>query len=289
MAAVTLGVGYVGPPASAPKRRRRWIGAVVGAWIVVLALISWWSIRNDPATVPEQRSIEQAMPSLREAAGVLLTAAESAAARGGPVPWAVRLGEVRSESCSLTPVRPGVQGSRDVVLYVPQGQAKAAFDQVAAALPGDFHASVLATRVATRLSFYADAGNFIAVDGEAQPDDQVLVLSAGTGCRPGTTAGGSDPAPGAAPAVLGETLAALGGPAGAAVTTETVACPGGGTAATYQATAGRSGDGPRGVPAGVTPVWSQAGGWAYAQGPVFVVVDDNGENLRLSVTTTCGQ
>ncbi|MFI1991425.1 hypothetical protein [Actinoplanes sp. NPDC020271] len=288
-----------GPPALAPKRRRRWLTAVVAAWVMVLGLISWWSVRNDPPTVADQQGIEQAMPALRRAAGVLLGAAGSAASTNVPSrneipgrttsgpPWAVRLGAVRSESCALTPVRAGVEAHREVFLYVPQGQAKLALERVAATLPSGYHADVMDLRIGTRLSFYADAGDFIAIEGEAKPDDQVLTLSVATGCRPGTTAGGSDPAAPPVPAVLGETVTALGGRPDAEVSTQAVACPGGGTAATYQAAAGPGGDGPRGVPSGVTPVWSQAGGWAYAQESDFVVVDDSGENLQVSVTTAC--
>jgi hypothetical protein len=224
--------------AGAPRRRRRrWIGAVVAAWILVLGLLSWWSIDNDPATVPEQRDLEQAMPALRTAAGTLLAAADRVSAADGR--WAVRLGAVRTEKCELTPVRNGVNAGRDVFLYVPEGRARDALDQVAAALPGGYRAGVVALRVGTRLSLYADAGDFIAVEAQAQAADQVLVLSVDTGCRPGTAAGGSDPAAGAVPATLSRTVTALGGPAGATVTTQVVACPGGGTAATYQATAGR--------------------------------------------------
>ncbi|WP_436525912.1 hypothetical protein [Actinoplanes sp. HUAS TT8] len=285
------------------------MSAVVGAWIVVLALLSWWSIRNDPATVPEQRSVGQAMPALRKAAGVLLAAVDRAVAQGvaapsstpaDGAPWAVRIGAVRADSCELTPVRDGVEAGRDVYLYVPQGRAQEALERVAAALPKEYRAGVVAARVGTKLSLFGDAGDFIAVEAEGQADDQVLTLSVATGCRPGTVPRGndsgglseelgSDPAAGVAPTALGETLAALGGRAGAAVSTQVVACPGGGVAATYQATGGASGDGPRGVPAGATPVWSGAGGWAYGKGSESVVVDDNGENLQVSVTTTCAQ
>ncbi|WP_255657753.1 hypothetical protein [Actinoplanes sp. L3-i22] len=284
---------------AARKRRRRWIGAVVAGWIVVLALLSWWSIRNDPATVPEQRDVRQAMPALRTAAGVLLDAATRAGvpsrnegADGVPadgLPWAVRLGAIRTASCPLTPVREGVDVSRDVFLYVPQGLARAALGRVAGILPESYRAGVVAARVGTTLSLFADAGDFIAIDADAKADDQVLTLSASTGCRPGPADLGSDPAAGPAPATLTGTVRALGGPAGAAVSAQVVACAAGGSAATWEATAGASGDGPRGVPAGVTPVWAGAGGWAYRIGSESFVVADSGENLQVSVTTACGQ
>jgi hypothetical protein len=275
----------------------------VAGWILVLAGLSWWSIRNDPATVPEQRDAGQAVPALRKATDVLLhtaglVASASVPSRNetpgnavpGPLPgppWVVRLGAMRSESCRLTPVRDGVDVGRDVFLYVPQGQARAALEGVAELLPENYRAGVVAARSGTTLSFFADAGDFIAIDAEARPDDQVLTLTATTGCRPGPVVMGSDPAAGPVPATLRGTLTALGGRADAEVSVQAAACPYGGTVATYEATAGASGNGPRGVPDGVTPVWSGAGGWAYDEGPDSVVVDASGENLRVSVTTGC--
>ncbi|GIF06027.1 hypothetical protein Asi03nite_35650 [Actinoplanes siamensis] len=313
------------------------MAGVVAFWAAVLAGLSWWSVRGDPATVPEQRDVGQAMPALRRASGTLLAAAGSAASgsgglgnvgsgsatpdsaapngtmSGGATPhsavpngasalgaasngaaagserWVVRLGELRSETCQLTPIRAGVNTFREVFLYVPQGRALDAFDQVAAALPREYRAGVVSARVGTKLSLFADAGDFIAIEARARMDDQVLTLSARTGCRPGSPDPGSDPAAGAPPATLAGTVAALGGRADAEVSTLAVACPGGGTAATYQAIAGPSGDGPRGLPDGTTPVWSGADGWAYRQGPESVVVAAGGENLLVSVTRPCGQ
>ncbi|GAA2696869.1 hypothetical protein Apa02nite_070680 [Actinoplanes palleronii] len=263
------------------KRTRRWLLAVVAGWVVVLAGVSWWSVRNDPATVPEQRDAGQAMAPLRKAAGTLLAAAENG-------PWVIRLGAPHVETCRLTPVRDGRRAGQDVFLYVPQGQAEAALDQVAAALPGDYRAGVVPTKAGTRLALYADAGDFIAVEAHAEPADQVLTLSADTGCRPpGVTTAATGPAAGPAPATLTETVVALGGTAAAEVSVESAGCPEGGVAATYRATAGASGDRPVGVPAGTTVVWSSAGGWAYRKGSASVVVDANGERLQVAVTTAC--
>ncbi|WP_212847385.1 hypothetical protein [Actinoplanes ianthinogenes] len=285
----------IGPPRASGKRRRRWPAAMVAGWIVVLAGISWWSVRHDPATVPEQQELAQAMPALREATGTLL-----AAAQGGP--WVVRLGTPRTSTCELTPVRDGTAAGQDVVVYVPEGQARTALNEVAAALPGGYRAAVVPTRAGTRLSLFADAGHFIAIEAQAQAADQVLTLSVDTGCRPGTAdeaaavpgAGTSAAVPGAGtaaavPGTLAETVAALGGTPGGGVAVQTIACPGGGTAGTYRSVAGASGSGPRGVPSGVTLVWSGAGGWAYRNGSESVVVDASGGKLQVSVTTACGQ
>ncbi|WP_239082166.1 hypothetical protein [Actinoplanes teichomyceticus] len=268
-----------GPPA--PRRRRRVLVAALTGWVVALSGMSWWSARNDPPTVAEQRDLRQAMPVLREAAGTLLAAAQTG-------PWVVRLAAPRVEKCRLTPVLPGRNAGQDIVLYVPQGQAEAALDRVAAALPGGWRAGVVPTRAGARLSLFADAGDFIAIEAQAGADDQVLTLSADTGCRPvGPGRDGGGPEPGPEPATLAETVAALGGPAGPAVAVQSVPCPAGGVAATYRATAGASGDGPRGLPGATAAVWSGAGGWAYRNGSDSVVVDAEGERLQVSVTTAC--
>ncbi|WIM96132.1 hypothetical protein ACTOB_008293 [Actinoplanes oblitus] len=284
---MTVPEDFAGVPVTVPgrKRRRRWPAAVVAGWIVVLAGISWWSVRHDPATVPEQQDLGEAMPALRAATGTLLAAA-------GDGPWAVRLGAPRAETCELTPVRDGTDAGQDIFLYVPEGQARTALNEVAAALPERYRAAVVPTRAGTRLSLLADAGAFIAIEAQAQAADQVLTLSVDTGCRPGkpdrtgTSAAPVAPA-GAVPALLGETVAALGGVAGSGVSVQEIGCPAGGTAATYRAAAGASGGRPRGVPDGVTPVWSGAAGWAYRKGPASVVVDASGERLQVSVTTPC--
>ncbi|MBB4737689.1 hypothetical protein BJY16_001148 [Actinoplanes octamycinicus] len=275
----------IGTPVTPPRRERRWRWpvAVVAGWVVALTGISWWSVRNDPATVPEQQDLRAATPALRAATGTVLAAAQSG-------PWVVRLGAPRTGTCELTPVRDGASAGQDVFLYVPEGQARTALDAVAAALPGGYRAAVVPTRAGTRLSLFADAGDFIAIEARAQAADQVLTLTVDTGCRPGTPgdAGAAGTAPGEpAPATLTETVAALGGPAGGGVSVQAVRCPAGGTAATYRATAGPAADGPRGVPGGVTPVWAGAGGWAYRKGPESVVVDASGERLQVSVTTGC--
>ncbi|WP_231956808.1 MULTISPECIES: hypothetical protein [unclassified Actinoplanes] len=261
-------------------KRRRWVVAMVAAWILGLTGLSWWSIRNDPATVPEQRDLGQAVPALRKATGTLLAAADG--------PWAIRLDALRTEKCRLTPVRDGLDAKRDLVLYVGEGQTRAALDRVAGGLPDGFKAGVTPSRAGSRLSFFADAGDFIAIEGEAGAADQILTLTLDTGCRPGPATLGADPAAGAAPAVFGKTVAALGGTAGAPASVQAAACPEGGTAVTLAGAGGASGDRPRGIPEGTTPLWSGPDGWAYRDGAASVVVDATGQNLTVSVTTGCG-
>ncbi|WP_433827485.1 hypothetical protein ACQP2E_36400 [Actinoplanes sp. CA-015351] len=274
------------------KGRRLRTAAVVTAWVAVLLAVSFWSVRKDPPTVAEQRDIAEAMPELNRATGSLFAAA------AGDDRWVLRLGELRIEDCSITPVRPGRVASRDLTVFVPEGEARTALDAIAAGLPDGYQPSVMAMRGGTRLSLYADAGVFIAIEAEALSVDQHLTIRVDSGCRPASgTAQTTDPVAGPAPASLAAVLAALkagtpaepGASAPAQPRTRAVTCPDGGTAATFVADGGTADpeDGPRGVPDGAVPVWGDAGGWAYRMGSESVVVTAQGERLQVSVTTAC--
>ncbi|MDI6103915.1 hypothetical protein QLQ12_35400 [Actinoplanes sp. NEAU-A12] len=244
----------------------------------------FWSVRHDPPTVPEQRDIGQALSGLRAASGAVVAAAQAER-------WVLRLGELRVDDCAITPVRDGQEATRDVTLYVPEGDARAALDAIADGLPADYRAGVLASRGATLLSLFADAGEHVGVEAEAHAADQVLTVQIFTGCRPsGSELDRADPAVGAVPALLDATVAGIGAGGGTGVpASRAVVCPGGGTLSTFEADAGPAGpeSGPRGVPDGTEPVWVEAGGWAYRAGSESVVVTSVGERLRVSVTTGC--
>jgi hypothetical protein len=319
MAAVT-GPGYGYPPPGGSGPRRRWLPVVVGVWGVVLLAAVFWSVRNDPPTVPEQRTAGQAVAVLRAASGAVVEAAQDER-------WVLSLGALRVEECSITPVWDGQEASREVTLYVPDGDARAAFDTVADRLPAGYRAGVIGARGGTRLSFFADAGENVGVESEANSADQVLSLRVFTGCRPasadldrGDPAAGTAPptlaavvaeitatgaespsatlgpngSPSTAPGPSGSTVPGPGGstspgPGGSSVETMAVACPGGGTASTFVRDAGSAGvdDGPRGVPEGTVPVWADAGGWAYRMGSESVVVTVEQQRYRVRVTTAC--
>ncbi|MBO3740583.1 hypothetical protein J5X75_24040 [Actinoplanes sp. NEAU-H7] len=293
------------------------IGGVT-AWAVLLLGGGLWSVRSDPPTVPEQRDAGQALPVLREAAGAVVSAAQ-----GGE--WALRLGALRVEECALTPAWDGAEISREVTVYVPEGEARAALDGIAAGLPAGYRAGMTVTRGATRLSLFADAGEFVGVTAEASSADQVLRILISSGCRPGVERlDRADPASGPAPELLTETLAALGKPSpadgnpspadgnpspadggpspadggpstadGGPSTGETraVACPDGGTAATFVADGGAAqpDSEPLGMPEGTLPVWVEPGAWAYRIGSESVVVTTEGGRWQVSLTTGCRQ
>ncbi|GGN79012.1 hypothetical protein GCM10010112_53180 [Actinoplanes lobatus] len=284
--------------------RRRWLIGGVTAWAVLLLGGGLWSVRSDPPTVPEQRDAGQALPVLREAAGAVVSAAQ-----GGE--WALRLGELRVEECALTPAWDGVELSREVTVYVPEGEAHAALDGIAAGLPAGYRAGMTVARGATRLSLFADAGEFVGIAAEASSADQVLRILISSGCRPGVERlDRADPASGPAPELLTGTLAALSGPGPAesggdpaddgpspaddgpgTMEIRAVACPDGGIAATFVAGGGAAqpDSQPVGVPEGTLPVWVEPGAWAYRIGSESVVVTTEGGRWQVSLTTGCRQ
>lgn len=307
MAAVT-GPGISLPPTAGEARpgRRRLLIAVVVGWVVVVAGLAVWSVGRDPATVPQQRDIGQALPELQRAAGVVFAAA------GGPG-RAVLLGELKvSRDCQITPVRPGVTADRDVTVYVRAGEARAGVEAIAAALPKSYRVDVTAGRGGTEFALHADAGDFIGVDGSLDAGDHALTLRVSSGCRPPVSGDldRSDPTAGPAPAALVAALAGLGatgagstgtgstgtGSTGAGASpsqpaVRAVACPSGATAGTYTV------DGVaapkdlerslRGAASGASLIWSDPAGGAYRTGNDSVVVQADGKHLRVSATTAC--
>ncbi len=246
------------------RERRWWTWGAVAAWGALLTGAVFWSVRNDPPTVPEQRDIAEALPALRAATGAVVEVAQDER-------WVLRLGELEVTECAITPVRDGREAGRNVTLYVAEGEAREALAGLAAGLPDGFGAGVAATRGGTRLSFFADAGDYIGVEATAHSTDQVLTVRVFSGCRPDADdLDRSDPSAGAAPAILT-----------GAVTSQAVVCPGGGTAATFV------GDQRVEVPEGIEPVWREPNGWAYRQGSESVVVTTDGDRARTTVTTGC--
>jgi hypothetical protein len=286
MAAVT-GPQFSYPPPAAPgsRARRRWLIAVALAWIVVVAGLAYWSVDHDPATVPEQRTIAQALPDLQRAAGVVFAAA------GGPG-RAVVLGELEfTTDCRLTPVRPGVVAVRDVTVHVRTGAERTSLEAISAGLPASYRSDVAVGRGGTRFTLHADAGDFIGIDADGAVGAPTLTLRLSTDCRPGraTESERADPPAGPAPAALGRALLALGvkTPAvGDAVETQTVTCPSGAVAGTYTVD---------GVPLSAAKpqqeaddlVRSDPDGRAYRTGTDSVVVVRDGQHLRVAVSTAC--
>jgi hypothetical protein len=284
MAAVT-GPGFAGSPPDSAQRRGRWLRIVAGIWAAVLLAAVFWSVRTDPPTVPEQRDIAQALTALRSASGAVVTVAQDER-------WTLSLGELRFEDCSITPAWDGRSATREVTLYVPEGDARTALDAIADGLPTDYAAWVTASRGATRLSLFADAGEHVGIEAEAHSTDQVLKVRVFTGCRPDVSGlDSADPPAGPLPDLLRSTVAAVGAGAAEAPVSRVVVCSDGGTLATFVVDAGPAtpDSGPRGLPDGTVPVWADVTGWAYRMGSESVVITTGRDRLRVAVTTACRQ
>ncbi|MGX6607834.1 hypothetical protein ACWKSP_37770 [Micromonosporaceae bacterium Da 78-11] len=290
------GPGFSYPPPAAPGRgnRRRLLVGVVVAWIVAVVGLAVWSVRHDPATVAEQRTIEQALPELQRAAGVVFAAA-------GGAGRAVVLGDLEfTTDCRVTPLRRGIVAVRDVTVYGKPGAARTDLEAISAGLPPAYRAELGSGRGGTRFYLHADAGNFIGIDADAQVGAPTMTLRLSTGCRPGRVREQDrvDPAAGPVPAALGAALAVLGAPGAiarpatvdGAVEVQMVTCPGGGVAGTYTVD---------GVPApadlksalvGAADgglIRSDPAGWAYRTGTDSVVVVPDGSRLRIAASSSC--
>lgn len=284
------GYAYPAPPAlpEPPPRRRWWLVAIVVAWAVALGGFAAWSVRHDPPTVPEQRDIAAALPVLERAAGFLITAAD-----GGE--RVVTLGALEFDrDCAVTPVRAGVEASREVTVRVRAGQAAAALDAIARALPQEYAPTVRRSAAGTRLGLRADAGGFVSVEATLDADATVFGLRAVTGCRP--LAAGVDLAPAPVPATdvpaaFGAVVGALGLPR-ADATSSTVACPAGGktartVAADDLAAPADLGRSLRDAMSGAVIVQAEPAVWAYRTGDISIVVSADEGRARITATTGC--
>jgi hypothetical protein len=285
MTCVTVpGYSWGAPPAAPPRRRWTPIAAVAG-WAALLGLLAIWSAVHDPPTVPEQRTIAQALPVLQQATGAVLAAAS------GPG-RAVVLGRTElSDGCRITPVRTGVEGTRVVTMYVPADQARQALDAVARGLPASYGAAVARAGKGARVALHADAGSYVAIDADTLATSQVVALEVSTGCRPParTVLDLADPPAGAPPVAYTSALRALG--VAGETTVTAVSCPTGGTAATYTVERRSSpmdlGRSLQPALGGATVVRADPDGWAYRTGSDSVVVLRDGSTLHLSTTTPC--
>ena len=157
------------------RTRRRWlVAALLTAWALVLLAAGVWSAATDPATVREQSELAQGRRTLDRAVEAVV-----AAAGPGAAPEVGR--HVVTTGCRLSLVRRGTAVERAVEFRVPAGQERALLDKLAERLPRGWE--VRRSRGSAVL--YADAGDFVRVDGEVTGEGRVRV-TAGTGCRAGT-------------------------------------------------------------------------------------------------------
>lgn len=276
-----------GPAAPAPARsRRRWLLAATVAWAVLLAGLTWVSVRDDPPTVREQRSLDQAGPVVDRAVGELARAAGAAGL--------LELGPARIASgCRVTPFADGARLRREVGVLVGTGDAQAVLAGIAERLPASWRAGVGPGVDGPELR--ADAGEFVGIEGRPTVDGR-LRLVVDTGCRP--VGAGYTPAPATAAgpettaltAALTAALRALDRPGDAAPELVTAPCPGGGLARTAWSA---NGSGPAASTAalaplaGNAPLLDQPPVYAYRSGAVTVLAEIGSEATRLAATVGC--
>ncbi|MET7966702.1 hypothetical protein [Micromonospora sp. NPDC005305] len=260
----------------------RWLVAATAAWAVLLAGLTWWSVRHDPPTVKEQRSLDQAGPVVDRALGRLT----AAVGRDG-VP--ALLPDRIERGCRVTPLDEGAELERGVTVVTAGDDGRELLQRVADRLPPDWRAGVSTFDGEPRLR--ADAGEFVAVEGRSTGPGRVL-LTATTGCRP-VGAGYRPPAADAA-AETAEADRAVRRWGGAAGPVQVLAapCPGGGTARTARAeTAG----GPAGsslaaafrdAADGSRVLRDSAEEYAL-RGGFAVLAERVDDRVRVAVTTTC--
>ncbi|MGC5378795.1 hypothetical protein ACPXB1_10025 [Micromonospora sp. DT68] len=276
-----------GPVAPAPSRRwRRWLLVASVLWGVLLAGLAWTSARDDPPTVREQRTLDQAGPIVDSAAGELARAA-------GPA-GLLEVGPVRVRSgCRVTPISDGAALRREVGVLAPAGTERAVLTGIADRLPATWRAWVGPGLDGPELR--ADAGEFVSVEGRPTGDGRVR-LTVETGCRPvgsgyTPTSAAAGPEVAGLSLVLTAALKALGQPNPAAPEVVTAPCPGGALARTA-----RSAE-PGPVPpagalaqlAGDAPLLDKPPVYAYRAGDVTVLAEagpDDGA-VRLAATVGC--
>ncbi|SCE75476.1 hypothetical protein GA0074695_0845 [Micromonospora viridifaciens] len=259
-------------------RGLRWLVVATVAWGMLLAGLTWWSVRHDPPTVKEQRTLSQAVPVVERAMGQLVAALDDDA-------W--KLTESRVDrGCRLTPLSAGAVLTRGLEVPVAAGGERALLDRVAQRLPAGWRAGVATETGHPRL--WADAGEFVVIDGRVVADGLVR-FSAATGCRP-ADAEIAKLMPGyPVGPELTAALRALGqAPPSDAAQVSAAVCPAGGLARTVSVEAGR---GPASLaalrPLG-TVVLDRPGLYAYRSGPVVVLADTTGDRLGLTASTGCG-
>jgi hypothetical protein len=253
-------------------------------WALLLAALTWLSVRDDGPTVREQRSLTQAGPVVDRTIGDLAAAAGAGALVELLPPTVAR-------GCRITPFEDGGTLERGVDVRVVGAEPRALLDRIAEALPDRYRAVVLLTREGIRLR--ADAGEFVTVRGQEREAGTVR-LTADTGCRPLGTGYQPKPVTGADAEVDAVTVAlrALGRPAAGGPELVAAPCPDGGSIRTARATAG-----PGAAPTSAASVLAPLGTgpavvdtpelYAYRTGPVTVQVHLVTDPPSVSASAPC--
>lgn len=266
--------------------RRRWLQLVAAGWALLLLVAAAVSVRRDAPTVREQRSLTQAVPVVDRATEDLIAAA-------GP-DAVVELADRRvDEGCRITPLRGGAELESILVFRTSAADGASLLDRIAAGLPAAYRAGTRRVPGEPAPRLRADAGEFVVIRGTVT-EPGTIEVTLHTGCRP--TSGDVDVQAGApAGSPIDEeptrALAALGVPTPVPVERLSAACRGGGAIHTARATGVAAGGAALAqalpAPAGAVVVTDSPERYAYRHGPLSLVAEAIGGEVRVTATTVC--
>jgi hypothetical protein len=250
-------------------------------WALLLAGLTWMSVRDDPPTVREQRTLDEAAPVVERAVGELARAAGTAGL--------LELGPARVRpGCRVTPLADGAALRREIGVLAPAGTERTVLTGIADRLPASWRAGVGPGLDGPELR--ADAGEFVAVEGRPTGDGR-LRLTVDTGCRP--LGAGYEPASATATgpeaAAVTAALTALDRPTGGAPDLVTAPCPDGTLARTARSAAGPgpAEAGALAALAGGAPLLDNPPVYAYRAGDVTVLAELGPDTARVAATVGC--
>jgi hypothetical protein len=165
--------GYVWayPPSPPSWKAPRWLIILSVVWGVALLVSGIVYAVHGKATVREQTTIVGALP-------VVDAATHNVIGSAGPAVVAIS-GFDKIGDCKITPVRSGVSYGRTIDIYATPGTESALLRTVAAGLPASYRAHSGPGNI---LDLYADAGDYVAVNGSGLAPGEIEVRVV-TGCR----------------------------------------------------------------------------------------------------------
>ena len=143
------------------------------AWGVLLAGLGFWSALRSPPTVREQSDLGAAKQVIDEVVGRI--------SGNTPPDWQFFDEGYKEEDCELTLIRDGRKATRSLRLTGPAATENDAVTDIATTVGGE----ELRVRPVNgpAESFYADAGEYVAVRGQIDSPG-VIVVQLTSGCRP---------------------------------------------------------------------------------------------------------
>jgi hypothetical protein len=261
------------------SRVKRLVVTAAVVWGLIVLGLGYYAVREKPATIRDQTTIAQALPTVDAALTDLAAGLDPATS----VPVLSGYAMV-GRSCSVTLAREGARWERTLVVYTSDGGEKALLERVKAALPTRYKPSLVHNVLS------ADAGNYVAVRGGVTGPGQIR-FTADTGCRPQnkkvTEAQPPNPDAGRAPVqTVLDTLKLTD------VTwhAHLVTCPGGGSLWTVQADTA-SGSAPKSLTDALKlttgVVLARPEVVAFRNGPTAVAVRSSDGRLTITSTTSC--